>query len=85
MRAAETRIHLARGSELDSFLEVATRELATAVGAIRIYADLLDAQVAGDPGSSGVREIVREVREQARLVAALVNDLAVQASPQVPG
>jgi len=77
MRAAETGIH-PRAAELDSFLELATGELAAAVGAIGIYADLLDAQVAADPGSSAIREIVRELRAQARLVAELVNDLAVQ-------
>jgi signal transduction histidine kinase len=77
MRAAETGIH-PRAAELDSFLELATRELATAVQAIGVYTDLLDAQVAGDPSSSALREVVRELRGQARLVAALVNDLAEQ-------
>jgi hypothetical protein len=39
---------------------------------------LLDAQVGGDPSSSALREVVCELRGQARLVAALVNDLAEQ-------
>jgi hypothetical protein len=82
MRAAETGSY-PRVAELDSFLELATRELATAVKAIGVYADVLDAQVGTDPGCSTVRETVRELRKQARLVAALVNDLAVQ-SAQVP-
>jgi len=81
MRAAETGGY-SRAAELDSFLELATGELAAAVGAIGIYADLLDAQVAADPGSSAIREIVRELREQALLVGALVSDLA---APLVPG
>jgi hypothetical protein len=77
MRTAETGIH-PHAAELDSFLELATRELAAAVGAIGVYADVLDAQVAGDPDSTALLEIVRELRAQARLVATLVNDLAVQ-------
>ena len=81
MRAAETGSYL-RAAELDSFLELATRELAAAVGAIGIYADLLDAQMAADPGSGAIREIVRELREQSLLVGALVSDLA---APLVPG
>jgi signal transduction histidine kinase len=77
MRAAETGSD-PRAAELDSFLELATRELAAAVGAIGMYAELLDAQLAVDPGSSALREVARELREQSRLVAAVVNDLPVQ-------
>jgi len=83
VRAAETGSY-PRAAELDSFLELATRELATAVRAIGVYTDLLDAQVAGDPSSSALREVVRELRGQARLVAALVNDLALEGA-QGPG
>jgi signal transduction histidine kinase len=73
MRAAESGVH-PREAELDVFLELAAQELKTAVGAISAYTALLDAQLACDPGMSALREIVREVRDQAHRVAALADE-----------
>jgi hypothetical protein len=81
MPAAETGVH-PPAAELDCFLELATREVKTAVGAINMYVALLDAQIAYDPRLGSLREIVRDVREQAYLVTALVDEALLAASKQ---
>jgi signal transduction histidine kinase len=63
-----------RVAELESFIALATRELKTYVESIRVYAALLDAQLAPDPSSSRLREILSEVCAQANTVATLVDD-----------
>jgi hypothetical protein len=63
----------------DSFLELATGELKMAIECISIYAALLEAQIAADPSLDGMRAMVREVRAQAGLVAAVVDDALSQA------
>jgi hypothetical protein len=73
MPTAERSVH-PRAVDLDSFLELATRELMMYVGYVGVYAELLDAQMAHDPTMSQLREIVREVRIQAELVSALIQD-----------
>jgi light-regulated signal transduction histidine kinase (bacteriophytochrome) len=59
--------------ELDQFFGRATRELQSAVALISVYAALLDAQLAEDQSLSNLRPVVRNVRAQAELVAALVD------------
>jgi hypothetical protein len=61
-----------QSGELDDFLTLAMHELKSAVGQIIADAALLDAQIADDPALETLREVVRDVRGQADLVAALV-------------
>ena len=62
-----------QSGELDDFLALAMHELKSAVRQIIADAALLDAQIADDPGMEPLCEIVRDVRGQADLVAALVD------------
>jgi light-regulated signal transduction histidine kinase (bacteriophytochrome) len=71
MPAAEPSVH-SQVAEMDGFLTLALHELKAAVRQIVADAALLDAQVADDPAMETLREIVRDVRGQADLVAALV-------------
>ena len=74
MPAAEPSVH-SPSAETDAFLTLALRELKVAVRQISAYAALLDAQIAEGSDMDALREIVRDVRGQADLVAALVDEL----------
>jgi light-regulated signal transduction histidine kinase (bacteriophytochrome) len=74
MRAAEPSIH-SQSAEMDGFLLLAMRELKAAVRNVSAYAALLDAQMAEQPDTTPLREIVRDVRGQAELVVALVDSV----------
>ena len=71
-----------RVAELDSFITLANRELRTYVDRIRVYAALLDAQLATDPPSSRLREILNELCAQANRVATLVDGASTQVPPR---
>ena len=60
---------------MDGFLTHAMQELKTAIGQIRTYAALLETRFADEPGMAALREIVRDVRGQAEVVASLVDDV----------
>jgi hypothetical protein len=72
----------AREAEFAWFFDRATRELKTAVGFVSIYAAVLDAQLAADPALSPLRPVVRDVRAQADLVAALVDRALAEGRPR---
>jgi uncharacterized protein (DUF2342 family) len=74
MRAAKPAVH-SPSAELDGFLTRAMQELQTAVGQIRTYAAVLETQFVDEPGVATLREIVRDVRGQAEVVARLVDDV----------
>jgi light-regulated signal transduction histidine kinase (bacteriophytochrome) len=61
-----------QSGELDDFFALAMHELKSAVRQIIADSALLDAQIADDPALETLREVVRNVRGQADLVAALV-------------
>jgi signal transduction histidine kinase len=73
MPATEPTVH-SPSAELEGFLSLAMHELKVAAGFISAYAALLEAQIAEQPEMDVLREIVRDVRGQADLVAGLVDD-----------
>jgi signal transduction histidine kinase len=73
MPVAEQTVDRRRDSSV-GFLALATGEIKTAVESISLYAALLEAQSAHDPSLGPLREIVHDVRVQASLVAALIDD-----------
>jgi hypothetical protein len=72
MPAAEPSVD-SPSAETDGFLALAMREVRAAAGKINAYAAVLDAQIAQDSSLDALREIVRELRGQADVVAALMD------------
>jgi hypothetical protein len=79
MPAAERSVY-APWDEIDDFLTCALGEVKTAIDRLSVYAARLDLQLAVEPGTDAVREMVREVRGQAELVAKIVDSASPFAS-----
>ena len=65
---------------MDDFLTYALGEVKTAIDRLSVYAARLDLQLAVEPGTDALREMVREVRGQAELVAKIVDSASPSAS-----
>lgn len=59
----------------EDFLDVVAHELKTPVAIIRAYAELLEEQLADQPVSPNVREVVGTIREQADLMTVLIEEV----------
>lgn len=59
----------------EDFLDVVAHELKTPVAIIRAYAELLEEQLADQPVSSNVQEVVGTIREQADLMTVLIEEV----------
>ena len=68
MPAAERSVY-APWDKMDDFLTYALGEMKSAIDRLSVYAARLDRQLAVEPGTDALREMVREVRGQAELVA----------------